>query len=190
MVSLSNLLHRTPMKIHRNSQSCNGRITSSTMNADDNGSYYFVRGTSMDRFTSRKAYKIVAKIYTTRDGKMPNNPKVFIWCACAWFKFNCEVALAIRGSSYIANSNGALPKITNPTARPQVCKHCLAFLRTVRSRPMVIKTKTSRATSSQETADDALSDAMSSRSRRPSNQLQVRRTVDPRSRNEPTDRSL
>jgi hypothetical protein len=192
MINLATLLHRTPTKIHRNSQNCSATITSSTMNADDNGAYYFVRLKAMDRTTTRKTYKIIAKMYVNRDGSLPNNPKIFIWCACAWFKFHCEVALAIRGSSYIANSNGALPKITNPTARPQCCKHCLAAIRKMRSQPMKIKTKAreesnDRDRSSSERSDDRLNDLLERNRRsdrsRIRREIGVPRSIDLRERN-------
>lgn len=111
------------------------------LNADERGAFYLVKGFAMDPLTTRKNYRQIVKIYLDRSNKMPKNPKVFVWCGCAWFKYHCEVALAIRGSSYIVSSNGALPKITNPTARPQVCKHALAFMKMIRSQPMKIETK-------------------------------------------------
>lgn len=141
MISLATVLHRTPSKVHRSSQHCRARITSSVMNADERGAFYLVKGLAIDPTTTRKNYRQIAKIYLDKSGKVPLNPKIFIWCGCAWFKYHCEVALAIRGSSYIVSSNGALPKITNPTARPQVCKHALAFLKVIRSQPMKIETK-------------------------------------------------
>lgn len=141
MISLATVLHRTPGKVHRSSQHCRARITSSVMNADERGAFYLVKGLAIDPTTTRKNYRQITKIYLDKSNKVPLNPKVFVWCGCAWFKYHCEVALAIRGSSYIVSSNGALPKITNPTARPQVCKHALAFLKLVRSQPMKIETK-------------------------------------------------
>jgi hypothetical protein len=111
------------------------------MNADERGAFYLVKGLAIDPTTTRKNYRQITKIYLDKSNKVPLNPKVFVWCGCAWFKYHCEVALAIRGSSYIVSSNGALPKITNPTARPQVCKHALAFLKLVRSQPMKIETR-------------------------------------------------
>ena len=141
MISLATVLHRTPGKVHRSSQNCRARITSSVMNADERGAFYLVKGLAIDPTTTRKNYRQITKIYLDKSNKVPLNPKVFVWCGCAWFKYHCEVALAIRGSSYIVSSNGALPKITNPTARPQVCKHALAFLKLVRSQPMKIETK-------------------------------------------------
>jgi hypothetical protein len=145
MISLATILHRTPARIHRNSQSCRARITSSVMNADERGAFYLVKGIAMDANTTRKNYRQVAKVYLDKSNKVPLNPKIFIWCGCSWFKYHCEVALAIRGSSYIVSSNGALPKITNPTARPQVCKHALAFLKVIRSQPMKIETKSAKS---------------------------------------------
>lgn len=139
MIHLVTILHRTPGNIHRNSQNCRAKITSSVVNSDAGGEHFLVKGLAMDPTTTKTNYRQVAKIYMNNKGLVPNNPRVFVWCGCPWYKYFCEVALAIRGSSYIVNTNGALPKITNPTARPQVCKHMLAYLRKIKSNPEVLK---------------------------------------------------
>lgn len=139
MIHLVTILQRTPGNIHRNSQNCRAKVTSSVINSDAGGEHFLVKGLAMDPTTTKTNYRLVAKLYLNKNDELPNNPKVFVWCGCPWFKYFCEVALAIRGSSYIINSNGALPKITNPTAKPQVCKHCLAFLRTVKAKPELLK---------------------------------------------------
>lgn len=133
------ILHRTPSNIHRNSQNCRAKVTSSVVNSDAGGEHFLVKGLAMDPTTTKTNYRQIAKVYMNNQGLVPNNPKVFVWCGCPWFKYFCEVALAIRGSSYIINANGALPKITNPTARPQVCKHMLAFLRKIQSQPDLLR---------------------------------------------------
>lgn len=129
MVNLKVVVQKTPVKIHRNSLRCRARITSATMNADGFGVFHLFKGRVIDPTTTRTPYPQIVKMYTDRRGNIPDNPKIFCWCGCAWFKYNCEVALAIRGSSAIISTNGALPKITNPTSRPQVCKHMLTFLK-------------------------------------------------------------
>ena len=129
MVNLKVVVQKTPVKIHRNSLRCRARITSATMNADGFGVYHVFKGRVIDPTTTRTPYPQIIKMYTDRRGNIPDNPKIFCWCGCAWFKYNCEVALAIRGSSAIISTNGALPKLTNPTSRPQVCKHMLTFLK-------------------------------------------------------------
>lgn len=129
MVNLKVIVQKTPVKIHRNALPCRARISSATMNADGFGVYHLFKGRVIDPTTTRTPYPQLVKIYTDRRGVIPDNPKIFCWCGCAWFKYNCEVALAIRGSSAIISTNGALPKITNPTSRPQVCKHMLTFLK-------------------------------------------------------------
>lgn len=129
MVNLKVVVQKTPVKIHRNALPCRARISSATMNADGFGVYHLFKGRVIDPTTTRTPYPQIVKMYTDRRGNIPENPKIFCWCGCAWFKYNCEVALAIRGSSAIISTNGALPKITNPTSRPQVCKHMLTFLK-------------------------------------------------------------
>lgn len=168
MIHLVTILHRTPAKIHRNSQSCRAKITSSVVNADAGGAHFLVKGLALDPSTTKTNYRQIARVYMNAKGVVPNNPKVFVWCGCAWFKYFCEVALAIRGSSYIVNSNGALPKITNPTARPQVCKHALAFLRKIHANREGLKamaTKNVATASTGRMRDAALDDLMVSRAR-------------------------
>jgi hypothetical protein len=164
MIRLATILHRTPSKIHRNSQNCRAKVLSSTMNADASGAFFLVKGVSVDPTTTKHQYRVLAKIYVDRKtGKPPNNPSVFIWCGCSWFKFNCEVALSIRGSSYIVNSNGALPKITNPSAKPQVCKHALAFFRVIRASPMKLEMKAKQASVKKVVANAQLDDKLNAR---------------------------
>ena len=166
MVHLATILQRTPANIHRNSQTCRAKIESATINADRNGSFWFVKLTAFDPRTTRKRYRLIIKFYLDpKTGKIATNPKTFVWCGCKWFLYNCEVALALRGSSFIVNSNGALPKITNSTGRPQVCKHSLAALRLIRSAPMALELA-DRKTKTKTLIDDVKLDSkMSSKSR-------------------------
>jgi hypothetical protein len=100
---------------------------------DERGLFNLYYGKAVDLKTHREQahpkgpYLQLAKLYYNDDGNI-QNPKSFVWCDCDDFKYRCEVALALRGSSAVINSNGALPNITNPTAIPHMCKHLLAFL--------------------------------------------------------------
>lgn len=157
MVHLATILHRTPSNIHHNSQNCRSKITSATMSADARGSFQFIKAVGIDPTTTKKAYRIIAKLYVDKKtGKPPKNPEIWVHCGCSWFKFNAEVALAVRGSSSVINSNGALAKITNPTSKPVVCKHVLSFFKTVRSAPMKIETIKKKATVKDVHADNKL----------------------------------
>ena len=133
MLRVKSIINRTPVAVHRRSKRCMSKITKADILMDDAGVFKFLQGSTVDPpahgpwKNSRGPYRTLCKLYF--DEKQPNNPRIFIWCDCEWFTYNCEVSLAIRGSSAIINSNGALPKMTNPNGRPQVCKHCLAFLR-------------------------------------------------------------
>jgi hypothetical protein len=142
MVRISTMLHRTPAKIHRNSQNCRAKITMATMEADSQGAYVFVKSIVIDPTTTRTNHRVLAKLYVDKKtGKPPKDPKCWVHCSCGYFKFFSETALCLVGSSSIINSNGALPKITNSTAKPSTCKHCLAFFRVVKTAPMKIETK-------------------------------------------------
>ena len=67
-------------------------------------------------------HKVAARFY----GSLNTNTKVWVWCSCKYFLYNCEVALAHKGSSSVIQSNGQRPRFTNPKLEPRVCKH--AFL--------------------------------------------------------------
>jgi hypothetical protein len=58
-------------------------------------------------------------------GPLNVNTRCWCWCSCPYFKFNCEVALASKGSSVVVQSNGQRPRFTNPTEDPRVCKHVM-----------------------------------------------------------------
>lgn len=62
-------------------------------------------------------------------GAVSPKTKVWCWCSCPYFKYNCEVALAYYKSSMVRQSNGQRPRFTNPDLEPRVCKHVyLVFL--------------------------------------------------------------
>jgi len=72
-----------------------------------------------------------------RNYGMSNSPKKFLFkpssqlwvhCSCPYFTYHLEVALTLKKSSSIYDSNGNLPRITNPRLRPYVCKHLFATL--------------------------------------------------------------
>jgi len=66
-------------------------------------------------------------------------PDTDLWvhCSCPYFFYYLEVVLSRKGASTISKdnaaplprtSNKALPKVTNPTLRPYLCKHVWAAL--------------------------------------------------------------
>lgn len=137
MIRVKTLLTRTDKIRHdrKKKHPVIAKINKATLAMDESGLFMLLTGRSADLLTHktlhgsrRKVYGVLAKLYFDDDGKTIKNPRCFCHCGCDDFKFRSEVALAIRGSSVIVNSNGAFPKITNPTARPQLCKHMLAFL--------------------------------------------------------------
>lgn len=151
MLRLKQILTRTPIVVHRRSKRCIAKVTDADIYMDDAGVFRFLQGSVVDPpapgpwKTSRGPYRCLCKLYFSEIA--PSNPKVFIWCDCEWFTYNCETSLAIRGSSAIINSNGSLPKVTNPTGKPQVCKHCLAFLRKAVDRRRYSQLKPNKAPS-------------------------------------------
>ena len=75
--------------------------------------------------------RVVVRFY----GPLNPNTRVWCWCDCPYFKYNCEVALASKGSSAVIQSNGQRPRHTNPRLEPRVCKHViLVFAMAMRKR--------------------------------------------------------
>lgn len=75
--------------------------------------------------------KVAIRFY----GPMNPSSRVWCWCSCPYFKYNCEVALAFRGSSAVVQSNGQRPRFTNPKLDSRICKHVyLGFALAMRRR--------------------------------------------------------
>lgn len=135
MITLKTILSRTPVEIlqRKRKHPVIAKVTRAHLMMDDNGLFVLFHGKAVDLHTHRHGnkpkgpYLQLAKLYYAEDGSV-GNPKTFCFCDCSDFKFRCETALALRGSSAIINSNGALPKLTNPNVIPRACKHTLAFL--------------------------------------------------------------
>ena len=69
-------------------------------------------------------------------GPLNVNTRCWAWCSCPYFLYNCEVALASKGSSVVVQSNGQRPRFTNPNEDGRLCKHVvLAFAIALRRRP-------------------------------------------------------
>lgn len=135
MVTLKTILQKTPLDIlmRKRKNPVIAKITRANLMMDDNGLFVLFHGKAVDVHThktskkSKGPYLQLAKLYYSEDGGV-SNPKTFVWCDCADFTYRCETSLALRGSSAVINSNGSLPRVTNPTVVPRVCKHSLAFL--------------------------------------------------------------
>ena len=138
MLRLKTLLTRTDMARHlrKRKNPVISKITKSVLAMDESGLFLMFQGKAVDLYTNKDhntrakhgPYYLLAKLYYNDDQAKMHNPKCLVHCNCADFTYRCEVALAIRGSSVIVNSNGALPHQTNPNAVPHVCKHALSFL--------------------------------------------------------------
>lgn|ERR1035437_699941 len=137
MLRMKTLLLRTPRSRfdRKRRNPVIAKVTKSVLAIDEGGLFLLMHGKSADVLHVKERHSpvhlVLSKLYFDEDelGKKTfNNPKTFIFCDCQDFTFRCEVALAIRGSSAVINSNGALPKFTNPSAIPQLCSHALAFL--------------------------------------------------------------
>jgi len=117
MFTFRMMYNSTPVKIIENSFRVNIKPFNHFLGEDNNGSYTYFNYHARDLDGARK---VIVKVYSTNH--------TWIHCDCPWFRYNCEVALAMRGSSTITKSNGQPPKIRNPLMKPMVCKHGIATL--------------------------------------------------------------
>jgi hypothetical protein len=99
---------------------------------DETGRYReFKYRTKCPEGGSGKWHRVVVRFY----GSLNMNTRVWCWCDCSYFKYNCEVALASKGSSAVIQSNGQRPRHTNSRLEPRVCKHVfLVFSLAMRKR--------------------------------------------------------
>lgn len=76
------------------------------------------------------SYNCLVRVHGSDDEfgyKMTPETEVWVHCSCPYFTYHLEVVLKLKGSSEIYNSNGAYPRITNPSLRPYLCKHLYAL---------------------------------------------------------------
>lgn len=135
MVRLEQMIKITPKNIFRNAKKVYGGLFKKPVwKQDANGVYKHVyiraRDTNGVRF-------LQYKLYLQKNNKTSKlNDNAWVHCSCPWFTFFCEVALTLKKSSSIKNSNGELPKETNPRLKPWVCKHLIAMSKTaIQSKP-------------------------------------------------------
>jgi hypothetical protein len=125
MLKLVQILRLTPSKIHTNSLGVHVQVLQSTIEDDDDGKGAIksvickTRANDGNRITLLKFHKWHDK---AREIDLP----VWMHCSCPYFLFYAEVALTMKGSSTILNSNGKMPKIKNPRTVPWCCKHIAA----------------------------------------------------------------
>lgn len=119
MLQLQQLLRGTPANIVKNSRDVRSRVLKAFITADEVGTHKKVLLEARDTDGPRN---LVFKFYNRKKKNLAYS-KVYVHCSCPYFLYFCEVAVAARGSSSVINSNGAYPKIRNPSLRPYLCKH-------------------------------------------------------------------
>lgn len=80
---------------------------------------------------SGKLHRVELRLYKPPDKRSSlfgKNGALWCTCSCEYFTYNLEVALSLKGSSSLLNSNGKLPNIKNPRYIPYVCKHIAAAI--------------------------------------------------------------
>ena len=116
----------TPPAVRKRSRDVQTMIIKSVLTSDDqhaNVKIVVSRSYATDgvRYGIYKFY--LPSTHLTKPGKDPLSSLSWVWCSCPYFKYTVEVALWLREASSIIFSNGAYPRIRNPSARPFLCKH-------------------------------------------------------------------
>lgn len=131
MIKAKTMMGLTPPAVRKRSRDCQTMVVKSVLSSDDIGRAVKVvvtRSYATDgvRYGIYKFY--LPKTHLAKKGKDPLNTTSWVWCSCPYFKYTCEVALWFRNASSIIFSNGAFPRVRNPSIRPFVCKHLYAGL--------------------------------------------------------------
>jgi len=140
MLKLSQIIKATPKEVIAKARNCNPIpiLTKCKKTVIDG---QFVRKSEFKVICdSKNKHHVVIKLYGKRKAI---DCKAWVTCSCPWFTFNCEVALAEHGSSDILFSDGSFPEKTNPTLRPQACKHIIACTKNLDKLPYKEVKKTS-----------------------------------------------
>jgi len=132
MLTLQQLLDLTPTAVRR--RTANPRIRRiKDKEENKSGKKYravYTRTAFYNAVSTGNSYTLIIRNFGTK--RFPNDykfrPSSLLWvhCSCPYFLYNVEVALTLKSSSSIYDSNGALPRIKNPTLRPYLCKHLFA----------------------------------------------------------------
>jgi len=129
MLTVAQLLKLTPPKVRYRASYPRIRI----IEDKPSGKYrkIYTRTALGNQESSGDSYTQTIRIHGTK--KSPTDfllkPESSFWChcSCPYFTYYLEVVLQLHGSSRIRNSNGNMPKITNPRLRPYLCKHLFAL---------------------------------------------------------------
>ena len=126
MYTFKQMINATPRNIIMNASHVLLLPFKSSESTDEQGqfSYYLYHGRDKDGMR-----KVQIKIY--------NGRYTWIHCDCPWFQYNCEVALSLKNSSSLINSNGQVSKTTNPMMKPLLCKHAYRSIMDLMTRKLI-----------------------------------------------------
>lgn len=124
LFTIGQMMKATPWKIKQNSKNCLTRLVRAHTDIDYHGVHKRALFHSWDTDGMRR---VEIRLYGDYDKIAAH--RAWVHCTGPWFMFHSEVALRQRGSSSIINSNGMLPKITNPYMKPKVCKHVYSAIK-------------------------------------------------------------
>lgn len=132
MLTLRALMQFTPDAMKKRALKVGIRLIKSTIDKDDEGVFKKVELRAIATTIPRI---VIFKIYMVKGNKFTINSPTWVHCSGENYLYQWEVANTMRGSSSIINSNGAMPRITNPRTRPGLCKHAYA------AAPLALKAK-------------------------------------------------
>lgn len=95
-------------------RTCIGRV--SLYNPYSSGDSYVTAIRNYGTMTNPKEFSFAA------------DSRLWVHCSCPYFLFHLEMALVLKKCSTQYDSNGDMPRITNPQYRPYLCKHLFAYL--------------------------------------------------------------
>jgi len=117
MISIKTMVSSTPIVVRARANRCSPRIVKKTKKTENNVKYTDIK--FKVKCTGSSTKNVIIKQY---------QKGAWVHCSCQHFRYYCEVALSMKGSSSILNSTGKLPRKTNPSLKPEVCKHIIACI--------------------------------------------------------------
>ena len=128
MLNIKQLLNLTPAKVRYRSSYPRIRVIEDKPRSKYRHIYTRVSLGNVE--STGDSYTQTIRCHGTKknSGDFILSPDSLLWvhCSCPYFTYYLETVLHLHGSSRIYNSNGGMPRITNPKLRPYLCKHLYA----------------------------------------------------------------
>lgn len=164
MLTLKQLIAMTPEKVRKKTNNPDIKVVKD-LDQKKFGTKKFRAVYTKTRLKNKestgRAYTLIIRNHGTKkdahDFFFKPESNLWVHCSCPYFTFNLEVALTLRKSSSIYDSNGEMPRIKNPYLKPYLCKHLYATILALvlqdqkRSKSLHIKPKSGKITGPKET---------------------------------------